>query len=313
MSKAKLSASEWELVRDAPYWVNAALAAADGRVAFITSRLESQALSKAISTYRSTNALVRDIVANESNPAKEIKDATESSAEKALSQIATVVEQKLGTDDLDALGDFLLHVGQTVAEAAGEGVLGMGDKVSKKEAAALEGIAAALKATEADKRHRQSKAAAETKAATEARAATEAKVAAEAKAAAETKSAAEAKAADEAKAAARAREEAEKVRMKAEQGRREARDKAREDALAKEEAAREAAARPAEEVKAQVTPTGPIITEHKVVSGDNLSMISQKYYGTQANWRAIYEANKAIIGDNPNLIRVGQVLKIPKL
>jgi LysM repeat protein len=295
MSKAKLSASEWELVRDAPYWVNAALAAADGRVAFITSRLESQALSKAISTYRSTNALVRDIVANESNPAKEIKDATESSAEKALSQIATVVEQKLGTDDLDALGDFLLHVGQTVAEAAGEGVLGMGDKVSKKEAAALEGIAAALKATEADKRHRQSKAAAETKAATEA------------------KVAAEAKAADEAKAAARAREEAEKVRMKAEQGRREARDKAREDASAKEEAAREAAARPAEEVKAQVTPTGPIITEHKVVSGDNLSMISQKYYGTQANWRAIYEANKAIIGDNPNLIRVGQVLKIPKL
>ena len=50
-----------------------------------------------------------------------------------------------------------------------------------------------------------------------------------------------------------------------------------------------------------------------MVSGDNLSFISQKYYNTQANWRLIYEANQDVIGDNPNLIRVGQVLKIPKL
>jgi nucleoid-associated protein YgaU len=42
-------------------------------------------------------------------------------------------------------------------------------------------------------------------------------------------------------------------------------------------------------------------------------MISQRYYGTQANWRFIYEANQKIIGDNPNLIRPGQILRIPKL
>jgi len=34
------------------------------------------------------------------------------------------------------------------------------------------------------------------------------------------------------------------------------------------------------------------------VAGDNLSFISQKYYGHQGNFRLIYEANKDIIGDN---------------
>jgi nucleoid-associated protein YgaU len=55
--------------------------------------------------------------------------------------------------------------------------------------------------------------------------------------------------------------------------------------------------------------------EHTVVSGDSLSAIASQYYGSGAKekWMAIYEANKEIIGDNPSLIRVGQVLKIPKL
>jgi hypothetical protein len=107
MSKAKLTASEWELVKDAPYWVNAALAAADGRVAFFTSRREAKVLNDTIDNYRSSNALVKDIVADQSDAAKEIKNATQSSAEKALSRIASVVEQKLGTDDLDALSTAL--------------------------------------------------------------------------------------------------------------------------------------------------------------------------------------------------------------
>ena len=53
--------------------------------------------------------------------------------------------------------------------------------------------------------------------------------------------------------------------------------------------------------------------EYTVVSGDNLSFISKKFYGTADHWKKIYEANKETIGDNPNLIRVGQVLTIPTL
>lgn len=55
--------------------------------------------------------------------------------------------------------------------------------------------------------------------------------------------------------------------------------------------------------------------KHTVVSGDTLSELAQKYYGSAARekWMAIYEANKDEIGDNPSAIRVGQVLEIPEL
>ncbi len=62
-----------------------------------------------------------------------------------------------------------------------------------------------------------------------------------------------------------------------------------------------------EEVVDQVT--GP--EEYTVAAGDNLSAISKKFYGTPNNWKAIYEANKDVIKD-PNVIRPGMVLKIPK-
>ena len=57
------------------------------------------------------------------------------------------------------------------------------------------------------------------------------------------------------------------------------------------------------------------LAEHTVASGDSLSAIALKYYksGARDKWMAIYEANKDTIGDNPSLVRVGQVLKIPKL
>ncbi|MEZ4645441.1 MAG: LysM domain-containing protein [Chloroflexota bacterium] len=57
------------------------------------------------------------------------------------------------------------------------------------------------------------------------------------------------------------------------------------------------------------------IAEHKVVSGDTLSGIALQYYKSAAKekWMAIYEANKEVIGDNPGMIKVGQVLQIPEL
>ncbi len=56
-------------------------------------------------------------------------------------------------------------------------------------------------------------------------------------------------------------------------------------------------------------------TEHTVAAGETLSDLALKYYGSAAKekWMAIYEANKAVIGDNPNIIKPDQVLKIPEL
>ena len=63
------------------------------------------------------------------------------------------------------------------------------------------------------------------------------------------------------------------------------------------------------------SPPAKAIAEHTVTGDDTLSHISLKYYGSAAKekWMIIYEANKALIGDNPNKIRPGQVLKIPEL
>jgi len=50
---------------------------------------------------------------------------------------------------------------------------------------------------------------------------------------------------------------------------------------------------------------------YEVVAGDTLGAISQKYYGKASQYMKIFEANKDIL-DNPDLIKVGQKLKIPE-
>lgn len=58
-------------------------------------------------------------------------------------------------------------------------------------------------------------------------------------------------------------------------------------------------------------PVKPVVRYHVVVRGDSLSRISVKYYRTSSKWRIIYDANRRIIGSNPNLIKPGQRLRIP--
>lgn len=52
----------------------------------------------------------------------------------------------------------------------------------------------------------------------------------------------------------------------------------------------------------------PATTEYVVKTGDSLSKIG-KTFGK--DWKEIYEANKDVIGSNPDLIQVGWTLKIP--
>ena len=57
----------------------------------------------------------------------------------------------------------------------------------------------------------------------------------------------------------------------------------------------------------------PVVEEriYEVVSGDTLGAISKKYYGKASDYMKIFEANKDIL-DNPDLIKVGQKLRIPE-
>ncbi|MEX1071216.1 MAG: LysM peptidoglycan-binding domain-containing protein [Anaerolineales bacterium] len=67
-----------------------------------------------------------------------------------------------------------------------------------------------------------------------------------------------------------------------------------------------------EAMKAQYTRPEPIAW-HTVEDGETLSHIALRYYGNAgpSYYTHIYNANKAVIGDNPNVIKTGQRLEIP--
>jgi hypothetical protein len=52
------------------------------------------------------------------------------------------------------------------------------------------------------------------------------------------------------------------------------------------------------------------VKQHTVQAGDTLSKISQKYYGTSAHWRKIFDANRDEI-PFPNALTIGQKLLVP--
>lgn len=70
------------------------------------------------------------------------------------------------------------------------------------------------------------------------------------------------------------------------------------------------AAPPAAPPAASQKPAEEMIYEVK--PGDTLGAIAQRFYGKASLYPRIFEANKDILS-NPDLIKVGQKLKIPKL
>jgi nucleoid-associated protein YgaU len=53
------------------------------------------------------------------------------------------------------------------------------------------------------------------------------------------------------------------------------------------------------------------IKSYIVIPGDTLWKIAQRHLGSGDRWKEVYEANRATIGKNPNLIYPGQKLVIP--
>lgn len=49
-----------------------------------------------------------------------------------------------------------------------------------------------------------------------------------------------------------------------------------------------------------------------VRKGDTLSKISKRYYGSANQWNKIYEANRDVLGNNPDFLRLGTKLIIPE-
>lgn len=50
---------------------------------------------------------------------------------------------------------------------------------------------------------------------------------------------------------------------------------------------------------------------HTVKSGDTLSSVAREY-GVQGGWRGMYDVNRATVGPDPDVLRVGTLLTIPE-
>jgi nucleoid-associated protein YgaU len=112
---------------------------------------------------------------------------------------------------------------------------------------------------------------------------------------------------------ARKRKESEEAREKFEKQeelrkRTEAVQQARKASKAKKEA-KEAMEKLVQKGK---TLTAEVKQVYVVKSGDSLSKIAKELLGDASRWPELYELNKDVIGDNPNLIKPGQEFKIPK-
>lgn len=59
------------------------------------------------------------------------------------------------------------------------------------------------------------------------------------------------------------------------------------------------------------SPAPAAAQSYTVVKGDCLWNVAKKFYGNGSKYTVIYNANKGVIGGNPNLIYPGQVLTIP--
>ncbi len=64
------------------------------------------------------------------------------------------------------------------------------------------------------------------------------------------------------------------------------------------------------DIPAATTSGGPSV--YTVRSGDTLGKIAQAAYGKASLWTRIYEANRAVIGENPANLKVGMQLEIPR-
>ncbi|MDQ2951905.1 MAG: LysM peptidoglycan-binding domain-containing protein [Chloroflexota bacterium] len=53
------------------------------------------------------------------------------------------------------------------------------------------------------------------------------------------------------------------------------------------------------------------MAKYTVKSGDSLSDVAEERLGDAKRWREIYDANKDVIGKNPDLIQPGMELEIP--
>ena len=305
-NKTAFTSSQWQLIKDSPYWVQTALTTAEGRMGMVEKRKEAKALESALKNYKARDPLTKAVLAaQDGKHGINVRKTSNKDAINALKRVRAAVASKGSRKEADGFNAFLLSVGNAIAKAASEGLIAKGDKISDDEAEALANIADALEATAADKanraavstKKRQAKLATRKKQA-EAAATRRADSEKKRKAAAAAKAKQEAAAARVEKARARAAKQSriaknQKIARDARQKRIGAANKRREEGAKQREAKKVAQ-----------------MKTYTVKAGDTLGHIALAQYGSAVRWKEIFEANTDQL-KSPNLIRPGQVLRIP--
>ncbi len=165
-TKTDFSSTEWEVLRDTPHLVVLAVAIAGGSGIFGSIAEAIAPSGTIIEALKGSNQLLREVCEKEEIKAsiKSIKSLSKAShdyagIQAALRKEATdksraaldLLRQKGSSEDIAAYRDFLLKLGEKVANAAKEGAfLGFGgERVSEHERTLLAELAEAVGALQA--------------------------------------------------------------------------------------------------------------------------------------------------------------------
>lgn len=160
-TKTDFSTAEWETLRDAPHLVVLAVAAAGGSGLFGSLKEAFAPAGTIVDALKGNNELLRQVCDKEEIKAsmESFKDMAKSgtdfkSIQAALRKAATdksraaldLLKQKGSPEDAAVFGDFLMKLGDKVANAAKEGAfLGFGgERVSEEEQSLLAELGQAL-------------------------------------------------------------------------------------------------------------------------------------------------------------------------
>lgn len=68
-------------------------------------------------------------------------------------------------------------------------------------------------------------------------------------------------------------------------------------------------------VQTATAAAAPAVKPHfyTIQKGDSLSVIAKRQYGDANKWQQLYEANRAVIGSDPDKIYPGQQIRVPQL
>jgi nucleoid-associated protein YgaU len=57
--------------------------------------------------------------------------------------------------------------------------------------------------------------------------------------------------------------------------------------------------------------SGPQVSDYVVQPGDTLRSIAEREYGDATQWPRIYDANRDVIGPDPDALQAGMQLRLP--